>query len=251
MTMKTSLPYLLWASMMLCATHSNAWAQPAALESDSTLVTADSLITIVAAEGDRWFDLAATYQLPLVTLLSLQDSIAAPIAAGTLITVPHREPETVAVTHRVERGQNLYRISIAYGVSVEDLRTANGLRNNNIEIGQVLTIPGKSEAVSSAPTLPEENHPRGRAGVLPQNYQGRIMASGYGYNPSEAILAHPTWPLGTQVLLQATDSGAESVGTVLDRGPIDPRLSLEISQSVADDLGWTDDTGDVTFVRIP
>ena len=251
MMMKTSLPYLSLVPMMLCTTLLAARAQPTALDSNSPSLTSDSLITIVAAEGDRWFDLAATYQVPLIRLLSLQDSIAAPIVAGTLITVPHREPETVAVTHRVERGQNLYRISLTYEVSVEDLRSANNLRNNNIEIGQVLTIPGKSEPVQTTPDVPEESHPRGRAGVLPQNYQGRIMASGYGYDPSEATLAHPSWPLGTLVLLQAIDSGNESVGTVLDRGPIDPRLVLEVSQSVANDLGWTEDTGDVTFVRIP
>jgi membrane-bound lytic murein transglycosylase D len=57
-------------------------------------------------------------------------------------------------THRVTRGQTLSRIARRYGVSMADLRSANGLRGNKVRIGQVLTIPqGDYSAGSSEPRV--------------------------------------------------------------------------------------------------
>jgi lipoprotein NlpD len=48
-----------------------------------------------------------------------------------------------AVYHRVRPGETLYRISKAYGISVERLATVNHLRDpSRIEVGQRLLIPG-------------------------------------------------------------------------------------------------------------
>lgn len=43
--------------------------------------------------------------------------------------------------HRIVPGDNLGRIARNYGVSIKDLKQANGLRNNNIRAGDYLTIP--------------------------------------------------------------------------------------------------------------
>ncbi|MCC7536647.1 MAG: DUF882 domain-containing protein [Deltaproteobacteria bacterium] len=53
---------------------------------------------------------------------------------------------TEAQTHRVRRGQNLTRIARRYGVTVEELREANGLgRRSRIREGQVLVLPGHEQ----------------------------------------------------------------------------------------------------------
>ena len=44
--------------------------------------------------------------------------------------------------HTVKRGENLYRISLRYGVPVEAIKKSNYLRNNRIHTGQKLFIPG-------------------------------------------------------------------------------------------------------------
>jgi murein DD-endopeptidase MepM/ murein hydrolase activator NlpD len=50
------------------------------------------------------------------------------------------------VYHRVERGQNLYRIAKGYGVSMETVRRANGLVDIHVvRAGQVLFVPGGIE----------------------------------------------------------------------------------------------------------
>ena len=48
--------------------------------------------------------------------------------------------------HRVRRGENLYRISRRYGVSVKAIRRANRLRSDKIDVGQRLFIPKKTRA---------------------------------------------------------------------------------------------------------
>ena len=52
-----------------------------------------------------------------------------------------------AGTHRVRKGETLSTIARRYGTSVDGLRRANGLKNNNmIRIGQTLKVPGGSAA---------------------------------------------------------------------------------------------------------
>ncbi len=48
---------------------------------------------------------------------------------------------TGATTHDVIRGESLWRISRKYGVSIEAIQQANGLKDNNIWAGQKLNIP--------------------------------------------------------------------------------------------------------------
>jgi tetratricopeptide (TPR) repeat protein len=49
--------------------------------------------------------------------------------------------ETQYTIHVVQRGENLYRISLRYGTTVEAIMAANGLTSNNIYVGQQLRIP--------------------------------------------------------------------------------------------------------------
>jgi peptidoglycan DL-endopeptidase LytF len=52
---------------------------------------------------------------------------------------------TTATTHTVKPKEYLGVIAKQYGITVEDLKAANGLTGNNLQIGQVLKIPAKGE----------------------------------------------------------------------------------------------------------
>ena len=43
-------------------------------------------------------------------------------------------------THTVQRGDNLYRISLKYGTTVANIKAANGLTNDIIKPGDVLVV---------------------------------------------------------------------------------------------------------------
>ncbi|NOJ77353.1 LysM peptidoglycan-binding domain-containing M23 family metallopeptidase [Myxococcus xanthus] len=60
----------------------------------------------------------------------------------------HDEPELVAVRHTVAPGETMYRISRTYGLTVEELGAANGIKAPwALAVGQELTIPGVERSV--------------------------------------------------------------------------------------------------------
>ncbi|HIP87994.1 MAG TPA: LysM peptidoglycan-binding domain-containing protein [Anaerolineales bacterium] len=57
-----------------------------------------------------------------------------------------------SIVHVVQRGENLFRIGLRYGVTVDVLAAANGILNpNHIYVGQRLIIPTGSTPVPSPP----------------------------------------------------------------------------------------------------
>ncbi len=59
-----------------------------------------------------------------------------------------------AETHSVEQGETYYSISRKYGITVDELCSANNLTTNDVlKVGQVLSIPGENDnpEVSSSP----------------------------------------------------------------------------------------------------
>ena len=61
------------------------------------------------------------------------------LAGGTPPPVP--PPESEYIIHVVQPGENLFRISLRYGTTVQAIMAANGLTDHNIHVGQQLRIP--------------------------------------------------------------------------------------------------------------
>lgn len=58
--------------------------------------------------------------------------------------------------HRVQRGESLYRIGLAYGIAHDELARANDLRDpDRLEVGQVIVIPRARRPVPVAVVTPE------------------------------------------------------------------------------------------------
>ena len=81
-----------------------------------------------------------------------------PIPTTAPTTIPTTSPTTAASgekTHVVQPGENLFRISLHYGLHHGTLAAANGIINPDIiYIGQTLTIPGEG----TPPTTPARTH---------------------------------------------------------------------------------------------
>ncbi len=58
------------------------------------------------------------------------------------------------IIHRVEKGENLYRLSLRYGVELNDIVKANPGADKSIQVGQELRIPYKSNVVTAPVTAP-------------------------------------------------------------------------------------------------
>jgi len=73
-------------------------------------------------------------------------------------TLPTEEPQPEPITHTVQAGENLFRISLSYGVTVESILSANGLNDDRlIYPGQGLIIPLDSAGANAAES--EESQP--------------------------------------------------------------------------------------------
>jgi len=66
-------------------------------------------------------------------------------------------------THKVKLGESLSIIAERNGITVDDLKKANGLKNDNIQEGQILKIPAvktKKEKVESKPQKEKQDNQR-------------------------------------------------------------------------------------------
>jgi LysM repeat protein len=76
---------------------------------------------------------------------------AAVPAAPALAPVPTSPASTARTYHTVQPGENLFRIALRYGMTVDVIVAANNLANPNaVQVGQKLLIPAGSPAVSPA-----------------------------------------------------------------------------------------------------
>ena len=94
-----------------------------------------------------------------------------------------------AVRHRVEPGETLYRIGLAYGVSHQTLARANGIGDaDRIEVGQMLVIPEARRAVPVRVVTPDRaraDRPAPRevpSGAVPFLWpvDGGVLTSAFG-----------------------------------------------------------------------
>lgn len=97
-----------------------------------TVGRGDSLSMIAQRFGVSTSDLRAVNQIRN-DVIRIGQELAIPGAATTLATV--------TAEHRAERGDTLSGIAARYQVSLSRLRAANDLRNDVIQVGQVLKIP--------------------------------------------------------------------------------------------------------------
>ena len=105
------------------------------------------------------------------------------------------EPEPEPVTHTVQRGDTLWKISKAHGVPIDAIKVANGLTSDTIEIDQVLTIPtdGAPATATARTSTPRKPARTGRSSgggrVAPAAGGG---GGGLSLPPEKKCLAGPS-----------------------------------------------------------
>ena len=89
---------------------------------------------------------------PIPTTVSTTPVPTTP-ALTSPVPTPTSPPLTGRVTHTVQRGENLFRIALRYGTTVQAVASANGIANPAlIYVGQVLTIPSPGSQPSPPTT---------------------------------------------------------------------------------------------------
>lgn len=135
-----------------------------AQEQIHTVQAGDTLGEIADQYGVTVEEIVAVNEIPNVDQLAIGQQLLIPVPGSVLPTstpevvageTPEAQPEAeveaeattegaaaAGGTHVVQSGENLYRIGLRYGCSVEQMATANGIVNpSRIAAGQVLQIP--------------------------------------------------------------------------------------------------------------
>ncbi len=74
---------------------------------------------------------------------------AAPVKSSASKTKTAKAKTPATTSHKIKNGESLSSISKKYGVSIADLKKANGMTNDNLSAGKTLKIPAKSSAGST------------------------------------------------------------------------------------------------------
>lgn len=135
-------------------------------------VIAQSVARHTVRKGETLSGIAAKYQVSLSELSranGLKNANRITVGMSLVVPVKGEYPETdtrvAAVstprrtdaapsrttTHRVQRGDTLSGIASRYGVTVEQIKAANGLKNSTIMVGQTLKLQSSGGASSSSP----------------------------------------------------------------------------------------------------
>lgn len=134
-------------ALMICLSLS-AHAQP-----DNTKLQVEHMVT----KGETLYRISKTYGMTVSELRQLNPGIGV-IKPGMKLKVFKKlkvNSRKYYQTHEVAKGETLYRLSLKYEVTVADMRKANGLVDNNINVGQVLKIPSDKETASVEPVSSE------------------------------------------------------------------------------------------------
>lgn len=102
----------------------------------------------IVQKGDTLYSIALKYNTTPSAILSKNNLTSSVITVGQSLIIPGdvestgEDTDVVETnTYMVEKGDSLYSISRIYGISVDDIKAANGLTSNILTIGQVLVIP--------------------------------------------------------------------------------------------------------------
>lgn len=111
--------------------------------------------------GDSLWSIASRYGVSVNDLRKANNLTSDTLQIGQQLRIPTTENNnnnnnnnTGQTTYIVQSGDSLWSIANRYGVSVNDLRNANSLTSDVLNIGQILVIPGNE----SEPTPPPTNN---------------------------------------------------------------------------------------------
>ena len=115
---------------------------------DSGIETPSTETIYIVQKGDTLYSIALKYDTTPNAILNKNNLTDSIITVGQMLVIPGDVESTgddmdvtETNTYMVQKGDSLYAIARTYGVSVDDIKNANGLTSNTLTIGQVLIIP--------------------------------------------------------------------------------------------------------------
>ena len=95
-------------------------------------------------KGQSLYSIASMYNVTIDEIVRLNLGSEERIKAGEALKIPQKKDNGQPAYHTIQAGETLYKLTVHYGVSAQDICRANpGLSAKNFRIGQVIAIPAK------------------------------------------------------------------------------------------------------------
>lgn len=101
----------------------------------------------VVKKGDSLYKIANLYNTTVAELKNINNLATNTLQIGQVLKLPTQKEET-NVTYIVKKGDTLYKIASTYKVTVDEIKKANNLATNTLQIGQSLKIPNQKTTTS-------------------------------------------------------------------------------------------------------
>ena len=108
------------------------------IPSEESPVTGDYIVYTIS-KGDSLYSIAQKYNTTVNELIKYNNLSSTNLKIGEQLLIPTTESKIN--TYTVKSGDSLYSIAKKYGVTVDELKKANGLTSNNLNLNQKLVIP--------------------------------------------------------------------------------------------------------------
>ena len=137
-------------------------------EDDEEETPSETYYTVQA--GDYLYKIAQQFGTTVEAIKDANDLTNNNLQIGDVLLIPDGseeddEEETPSeIYYTVQAGDYLYKIAQQFGTTVEAIKEANGLTNNNLQIGDVLLIPDGSEEDDDDEETPSETYYTVQAG---------------------------------------------------------------------------------------
>lgn len=192
----------------------------------------------------------------------------APVSTTPVITNPtptnsnvtsQNAPNTSGRTHTVSAGETIFSIAQRYALTAFQLREANNLTDNTINVGQVLKVPGSS---MTGVSVPEANRNTTFADTVEtiSDPNLRRSPSVYGLNhveekgtavwiedpdldPTKMLVLHRTLPIGTIIMVKNPMGNISTFAKVVGKfteNETTKDVIIVVTKAVAEKLGVLD-----------
>ncbi len=173
-------------------------------------------IAYVVKEGDSLSELSLRFNSTVAIIREKNQLKSDKIIVGKTILIPKTgtgdgriESVYETIDHKIQAGDALSILAKKYGSSVQAIKEANNLRDNQIYIGQILTVPHLSEGLDQAFVLNNNSF------IWP--VRGRISSS-YG-NRTHPITGKKQFHGGIDIAIPTgTQVRAAAAGKVIQSG---------------------------------
>jgi LysM repeat protein len=111
-------------------------------------VNGQTFIVHLVGEKETLFGLSKRYGVTIPRILEFNPAADGGIEAGQLLKIPYvpkgRTQTAAGTIHKVQPKETLFSISRMYGVSVDDVKAWNNLKDNGLSVGQDILIKKES-----------------------------------------------------------------------------------------------------------